>query len=267
MYGDLVAVVADQADGREVGLPEDLRGGALLAAGRAGRRDRRRRIWLCRAARFMIWWPMRSKRSMNSFSRSRRASSLSNATWREVDRLGPMPAKPTITRGRVVTLCDVAADAAWSSRRRRRARRPSRPASRRVGDLLVAPAEKRSSLLHAPGGGRASRRACGSTGAWRAPSPCRRGGDGVAGLVDRRRRASPRRRSRSCWAVPDSIVVIASTMSVHSNSGAPVGVRVGQRHRADLLDHRRGVAVGDPRQLVAALGRVEVGDRGRPCSR
>ena len=39
---------------------------------------------------------------------------------------------------------------------------------------------------------------------------------------------------------------------------ARLGVRVGQRHRAHLLDHGRGVPVGHARQLVAALGAVEV---------
>jgi hypothetical protein len=38
---------------------------------------------------------------------------------------------------------------------------------------------------------------------------------------------------------------------------APLGVRVGQRHRADLLDHGRGVPVGHARQLVAAVLAVE----------
>ena len=38
---------------------------------------------------------------------------------------------------------------------------------------------------------------------------------------------------------------------------AAVGVRVGQRHRADLVDHRRRVAVGDARELVALARRVE----------
>ena len=40
---------------------------------------------------------------------------------------------------------------------------------------------------------------------------------------------------------------------------APLGVRERQRHRADLLDHRRRVAVRDPRELVAAALGVEVG--------
>ncbi len=39
---------------------------------------------------------------------------------------------------------------------------------------------------------------------------------------------------------------------------AALGVRVGQRHRADLVDHRRRVAGGDARELVALLLRVEV---------
>jgi hypothetical protein len=39
---------------------------------------------------------------------------------------------------------------------------------------------------------------------------------------------------------------------------APVGVRVRQRHRADLLDHRRRVAVRHAGELVAALGPVEL---------
>ena len=39
----------------------------------------------------------------------------------------------------------------------------------------------------------------------------------------------------------------------------PVGVRVRERHRADLLDHGRRVPAGDARQLVAALDAVEVG--------
>ena len=39
---------------------------------------------------------------------------------------------------------------------------------------------------------------------------------------------------------------------------AAVGVRVGQRHRADLVDHGRRVAVGDARELVARARRVEL---------
>ncbi len=35
---------------------------------------------------------------------------------------------------------------------------------------------------------------------------------------------------------------------------AAVRVRVGQRHRADLVDHRGRVAVGDARELVAPAG-------------
>jgi hypothetical protein len=58
--------------------------------------------------------------------------------------------------------------------------------------------------------------------------------------------------------VPDSIVVIASTMSLRSKLLARLGVRVGQRHRAHLLDHGRGVPVGHARQLIAALVAVEV---------
>ena len=59
-------------------------------------------------------------------------------------------------------------------------------------------------------------------------------------------------------AVPDSTVVIASTMSAQPNADAAVVVRERQRHRADLLDHRRRVAVRDARELVAALLGVEV---------
>src|SRR3954453_14590543 len=39
---------------------------------------------------------------------------------------------------------------------------------------------------------------------------------------------------------------------------APVGVRVGQRHRADLLDHGWGLPVRDPRKLVPALLAVDL---------
>ena len=39
---------------------------------------------------------------------------------------------------------------------------------------------------------------------------------------------------------------------------AALGVRVGQRHRADLVDHRRRVAGGHARELVALLLRVEL---------
>ena len=38
---------------------------------------------------------------------------------------------------------------------------------------------------------------------------------------------------------------------------APVGMRVGQRQRAHLVDHRRRVAGGDARELVARLRRVQ----------
>ena len=48
-----------------------------------------------------------------------------------------------------------------------------------------------------------------------------------------------------------------------SKASCALVVRVRQRHRADLLDHRRRVAVRDARDLVAALGRVEVGRRAR----
>ena len=60
-------------------------------------------------------------------------------------------------------------------------------------------------------------------------------------------------------AVPDSTVVIASTMSVQPKRSRPSWCAMRQRHRADLLDHRRRVAVRDARELVAALRRVEVG--------
>ena len=60
------------------------------------------------------------------------------------------------------------------------------------------------------------------------------------------------------WAVPASTVVIASTMSEAEHAPA-LGVRDRQRHRAALLDHRRGVAVRDPRELVAPARGVEVG--------
>ena len=59
-------------------------------------------------------------------------------------------------------------------------------------------------------------------------------------------------------ATPASTVVIASTMSSQPNTRAAVRVGVGERHRADLVDHRRRVAGGDARELVALLRRVEL---------
>ena len=60
-------------------------------------------------------------------------------------------------------------------------------------------------------------------------------------------------------AVPDSIVVIASTRSLPGEVVATLVVGDRQRHRADLVDHRRRVAVRDPCDLVASLGRIELG--------
>ena len=117
-----------------------------------------------------------------------------------------------------------------------------------------------------PGGGRASRRACGSRAASRSRPPCTRGWRPRGRPRGSRRRASRRARTRCSRAVPDSTVVIASTMSAQANRSRPVGVREGQRHRADLLDHRRRVAVGDARQLVAALSACRGRARARPSS-
>ena len=109
-----------------------------------------------------------------------------------------------------------------------------------------------------PGGGRRRSRACGSTAASTAGSRCR-GASRPRGRPRGSRSRAPRAagspaRSRR----PASTVVIASTMSSQVERGAAVGVRVGQRHRADLVDHRRRVAGGDARELVALLLRVEL---------
>ena len=64
-------------------------------------------------------------------------------------------------------------------------------------------------------------------------------------VLDPDRRARLDRRHRLDEVVPAEAVAV-------------VVVRVRERHRADLLDHRRRVAVRDPRDLVAAPRRVEV---------
>ena len=79
---------------------------------------------------------------------------------------------------------------------------------------------------------------------------------GVAGLVDRDRLVSSGTYS-TLTAVPDSTVVIALDDVVPAEALA-AGMGERERHRADLLDHRRAVAQGDPRQLVAALLAIEV---------
>ena len=166
---------------------------------------------------------------------------------------GPSPRTPTMHAAPWSRAVDVAADAGrvlavedvLGGHRAEASRSACRsPRSARREALLV---------LASPGGGRASRPAL----ADRQP----RGQDVLHVQVRRRRRArprgsrrraSPRRTYSTPDAVPVSTVVIASTMSAQLEHLAPVGVRVGQRHRAHLLDHRRRVAVGDARQLVAA---------------
>ena len=59
-------------------------------------------------------------------------------------------------------------------------------------------------------------------------------------------------------AVPDSTVVIASRMSPRVEALAAVGMRVRERHRADLLEHRRAVAARDARELVRRFVLVEL---------
>ena len=178
----------------------------------------------------------------------------------QVDVLGRHPAGADHPGRAVGRRLDVAADAGRvlaveDALGRHRAERPDRAArSPRCATTRTAPPSA------APCDGRASRRGGGS----RAVSTPRPSGT-----------RAPRRRGPASWiatarvssgtysmliAVPDSTVVIASTRSSQPNASRPEWWAIVERHRADLLDHRRRVAHRHAGELVAPAAAVELGD-------
>ena len=204
----------------------------------------------------MICRPRRSSALGDRASPPRRAAPGSSIRSERSIRAGPIAWRPTMRAASHVAL--------WTSPPTpvvfwlvehvlggHRAEAPDQP-----GDLLAAPVREAVLDLH-----RLVVAARGAAAADRQP----RGepvlavqvrADGVPGLVDRGR---PRLVLRVGLVDRDAGLDRRHRLDDVGplEDLSSLGVRVGERHRADLVDHRRRVAVGDARQLVALLRRVE----------
>ena len=190
---DGLAVVAHAAQGGEVGLPEDLRGGRLLGRVRQDGGDRvaRHRVVAAGAVHDLHADALEALHDARARPRARRL--VGEVVGFEVDRLGAHAAHADHPRGAATSRCGRRRRRRSSSRRRRRARRPSRRASTRACRPPRGARTRSAPPSRSPGGGRASCRACGSTGAWTARPACRRGWRRRGRPRGSRPRASPRR--------------------------------------------------------------------------